>query len=90
MAAASTIDSKKILGRAPERLTLEEQQALTGKFIALEIYSPATLPLRRIEALTGMGHKDLAADGARRLLARLDRGPGLDPGALDAPRFPPA
>jgi len=51
MAAASTFESKKILGRSPERLTLEEQQALAGKFIAMEIYSPETLPLRRIEAI---------------------------------------
>ena len=51
MAAASINDPKKILGRAPERLTLEEQQALAGKFIAMEIYSPETAPPRRIEAI---------------------------------------
>ena len=39
------------IGRAPERLTLEERLALTGKFIALEIYTPEALPLRRIEAI---------------------------------------
>ena len=32
-------------------MTLEERLALTGKFIALEIYTPETLPLRRIEAI---------------------------------------
>jgi len=34
-------------------LTLEERLALAGKFVALEIYTPETLPLRRIEAIGG-------------------------------------
>jgi len=80
MAAASTIDSNKILGRAPERLTPEEQQALAGKFIALEIYSPATLPLRRIEALG-----DSVEECIKQLAAR-----GLDPKQFEFTRLKPA
>lgn len=42
---------ESILGRAPEELALEERRALVGQWIALEIYTPETLPLRRIEAI---------------------------------------
>jgi hypothetical protein len=47
------MDSSSIIGRAPEQLTLAERSLLAGKWIALEIYTPATLPLRRIEAVGG-------------------------------------
>lgn len=40
-----------MIGRAPERLSIEERGALAGKWIALEVYTPATLPLKRIEAI---------------------------------------
>ena len=79
MAAAVTIEPKKILGRAPERLTLDEQNALAGKFIAMEIYSPATLPSRRIEALG-----DTVDDCIRQLTAR-----GLDPKIFEFSRLKP-
>lgn len=39
------------MGRAPESLTLAERIEFSGKFIALEIYTPETLPLRTIEAI---------------------------------------
>ena len=45
------MDASKIIGRAPERLTIDERLALAGKWAAFEIYSPQTLPLRRIEAI---------------------------------------
>jgi len=80
MAAAAMIDPKKILGRAPERLTLEEQTLLVGKFIAMEIYSPETLPSRRIEALG-----DTVEDCIRQLSAR-----GLDPKKFEFSRLKPA
>jgi hypothetical protein len=80
MAATSAIDPKKILGRAPERLTLEEMHALAGKFIALEIYSPATLPTRRIEALG-----DSVDACIQQLTAR-----GLDPKQFEFTRLKPA
>jgi hypothetical protein len=49
MTAAKAKDSA--IGRAPEQLTLDERHKLTGQFIALEIYTPEDLPLRRIEAI---------------------------------------
>ena len=45
------MDVSKILGRAPADLTLEESRVLLGGWIALEIYTPETLPLRRIQAV---------------------------------------
>jgi len=43
--------SESAIGRAPEELELGERLAWTGKWIALEVYTPATLPLRRIQAI---------------------------------------
>ena len=51
MTSSAVKDLRQALGRNPDRLTLEERMALAGKFIALEVYSPETLPLRRIEAI---------------------------------------
>ena len=51
MPTPAASDPSLAIGRAPERLTLEERLALVGKFIALEIYTPEALPLRRIEAI---------------------------------------
>ena len=51
MPASAAKNPNQAIGRAPEALTLEERLALTGKLIALEIYTPDTLPLRRIEAI---------------------------------------
>jgi hypothetical protein len=45
------MDVAKIIGRSPERLTLEERRDIAGKWIALEVYTPETVPLKRIEAL---------------------------------------
>ncbi len=69
MASTRALDLTQFLGREPERLTLAEQEALTGKWMAFEIYTPKTLPLRRIEALG-----DSVEDCTRQLQAR-----GLDP-----------
>ena len=65
------------IGRAPEQLTLDERHKLTGSFIALEIYTPADLPLRRIEAIG-----DSIGDCVRMLTAR-----GLDPGRFEFSRL---
>lgn len=70
--AASTIDLRQFLGREPERLSLAEREALSGKWIAMEMYTPQTLPLRRIEAIG-----DSVADCVRQLTER----------GLDARRF---
>ncbi len=51
MTSSAAKDPRQALGRNPDRLTLEERMAFAGKFIALEVYSPETLPLRRIEAI---------------------------------------
>jgi len=72
-------DPKQVIGRAPEALTLEERLALTGKLIALEIYSPATLPLRRIEAIG-----DSVDECIDQLTAR-----GLDPINFEFSRLEP-
>jgi len=69
MATATKLDLEKFVGRAPDRLTLAEREALLGKFIALQIYSPKNLALRRIEAI---------ADNIRDCVAGLRRR-GLDP-----------
>lgn len=79
MLFTSRIDPKQAIGRAPERLTLDERTALAGKFIALEVYTPDTLPLRRIEAIG-----DAAEDCIRQLRER-----GLDPRRFEFTRLTP-
>ncbi len=51
MFSSTVPDAAGLVGRDPERLSLAERQWLAGKYIALEIYSPTTLPLRRIEGV---------------------------------------
>ena len=75
--AATAVDPQRVIGRAPESLTLDEHLALAGKYIALEIYTPATTPLRRIEAIG-----DAAGDCIRQLIAR-----GLDPTQFEFSRL---
>jgi hypothetical protein len=69
----------KAIGQSPEALTLEERLALAGKIIALEVYSPATTPLRRIEAIG-----DSAAECIVQLHSR-----GLDPANFEFSRLHP-
>ena len=45
------MDVAKIIGRSPERLSLDERRYIAGLWIALELYTPETVPLKRIEAL---------------------------------------
>ena len=80
MTASATKDPSKAIGRAPELLTLPERLALVGKTIALEVYTPATLPLRRIEAIGSS-----AAECISQLQAR-----GLDPMQFEFTRLGPA
>lgn len=58
-----------LVGRSPDDLTIEERHAYAGRWVALEIYTPQTIPLRVIEA-----SGDSPADCAQALTAR-----GLDP-----------
>ncbi|HEX3743945.1 MAG TPA: hypothetical protein VHW09_08440 [Bryobacteraceae bacterium] len=79
MSAKAATDAARVLGRNPDRLTPTERLALTGKYIALEIYSPEAIPLRRIEAIG-----DSLADCVRSLQAR-----GLDPRTFEFSRLSP-
>ncbi len=77
MTANAVKDAGRALGRNPDRLTPAERLALAGKYIALEIYSPETIPLRRIEAIGGS-----LADCLRTLKQR-----GLDPRQFEFTRL---
>jgi hypothetical protein len=62
--------SPAVVGRSPEELSLAERRALAGHWIALEIYTPQNLALRRIEAIGATREACLAALAARGLEAR--------------------
>ena len=79
MPVSAAKDPRQAMGRNPDRLTLEERRSLVGKYIALEIYSPQTLPLRRIEAIA-----DSLAACMRMLKER-----SLDPGRFEFTRLAP-
>jgi hypothetical protein len=78
MAATAAEDYKRVIGRAPDRLPLEDRIQLAGKFIALEIYSPETVPLVQIQAIGNS-----LADCIRMLKSR-----GLDPANFEFRRMP--
>jgi hypothetical protein len=65
----SRVDPRKVVGLCPERLSVEQLRALAGYLVALERYTPETVPLRRIEAI-GETAEDCVADLAGR---------GIDP-----------
>ena len=69
-----------VLGRSPETLSIQERTELAGQWIALEVYSPATLPLRLIAAIG-----DSPAACAAMLQAR-----GLDPSNFEFSLIKPA
>jgi hypothetical protein len=79
MPANAAKDAGRALGRNPDRLMPAERTALTGKYIALEIYSPEGTPLRRIEAIG-----DSLAECAKSLQSR-----GLDPLHFEFTRLAP-
>ncbi len=62
-------DPARVIGRAPEGLSIAERKKLAGLTVALEIYTPETLPERVIAAIGGS-----AAECIDQLVAR-----GLDP-----------
>jgi hypothetical protein len=72
-------DPRSVIGRSPDALSLEQRTALAGKYIAMEIYTPETLPLQRIEAIG-----DSVDDCIRQLAAR-----GLDPKQFEFSRMKP-
>lgn len=55
-----TSDFSRFLGRAPESLTIPELRQLHGIWLAYEIYTPQTTPLKRIAA-AGSSIGDCAA-----------------------------
>lgn len=63
------MNDKRLIGRPVDSLTLAERWKLAGKWIALELYTPQTLPLRNIEAI---------GDTAQECVAVLQQR-GLDP-----------
>ena len=79
MSVSAAKDPRQALGRNPDRLTLNERTALAGKMIALEIYTPEALPLRRIEAIG-----DTTEACVRMLQERR-----LDPRRYEITRLPP-
>jgi len=79
MSAAKARDPRSAIGRSPDALTLQERLAFAGKYIALEIYTPKTLPLRTIEAI---------GDSLEACL-RILRERGLDPRQFEFQRLPP-
>src|SRR5258708_17823230 len=78
MSATLSKDPKQAIGRSPDRLSLDERFALTGKYVAFEIYTPGALPVRRIEAIG-----DSMEECVARLVAR-----GLDPLLTQSTRLP--
>ena len=74
-----TVTPHSAIGRAPEQLNLAERLALAGKLVALEVYTPAALPLRRIEAIG-----DTIEECLRMLTSR-----GLNPRLFEFTRLVP-
>ena len=69
----------RAIGRSPEQLSLPERWELAGKFIALEVYTPKDLPLRRIEAIGDTLDECIRMLGSR----------GLDPRRFEFVRLTP-
>jgi hypothetical protein len=67
------------VGRSQEDLTLPERFALAGKYAAFEIYTPRTLPLRRIEAVGASAVECM----------KILRKRGLDPAIFEFVRLQP-
>lgn len=68
------------VGKPLDGLSLKERVALTGKWIALEVYTPETLPLRTIEA---------CGDSSRECIRQL-QGRGLDAARFEFQLMGPA
>jgi len=80
MATTSKPALETFLGRSPDQLTLPERAALAGTWIALEIYTPETVPVRQIEAL---------GDSVSECIAMLRRR-SLDPAKFEFTPLKPA
>jgi len=69
----------RTVGQPLDALSLQERASLTGKWIALELYTPETLPVRIIEAFGAS-----AGDCIAQLRAR-----NLDPAHYEFTLLPP-
>ncbi len=69
MSLFEPVNPETLVGRTLDNLRYEERAELAGLWVAQEIYTPQTLPLRRIEAV---GRS--VGDCVRQLASR-----GLDP-----------
>ena len=79
MASSVARDPQFAIVRSSESLSLEERIALAGKTVALELYTPETLPLQVIEAIG-----DSVDDCIRQLISRK-----LDPQRFEFTRLKP-
>jgi hypothetical protein len=77
MPVSAAKDPRAAVGRNPDRLTLEERMALAGKYVAMEVYTPENLALRRIEAIGD------SLDACVRMLKER----GLDPAMFEFTRL---
>jgi len=66
---ASRDHQESLIGRSPEQLTFAEKRRYSGVWVAFELYSPRTTPLRKIAA---------AGDSAAACIEQL-AAVGLDP-----------
>ena len=73
-------DITRLIGRLIDSLSILERRQAAGQFAALEIYTPQTLPVRRIEAIGGS-----AQECVRQLAGR-----GLDPSHFEFVLIRPA
>lgn len=67
------MDLRQFVGKPVDGLPLADRWALTGKWVAMELYSPDRLPLRIIHAV---------GEDARACIAQL-RERGLDPALFE-------
>lgn len=68
--AHSRSDIATLTGRYPDQLTYAEHRHFAGAWLAFELYSPQTLPFRRIEAAAESVDGCIAALTARGLNPR--------------------
>jgi hypothetical protein len=73
MSVFGSVDTSKLVGFEIDGLDYQQRLALAGKYVALELYSPQTKPVRKIEAVS-----DSPSGRIRDLKAR-----GLDPAQFE-------
>ncbi len=80
MSVLKSIDPSSLRGLEPDMLSFDQRLALAGRWIAVDIYTPRTLPVRRIVVVG-----ESAVDCARQLAEQ-----GEDPSRYEYQRVPPA